>query len=86
VARRAAGQSRSGPGAGHQGRRPGFSQSLEQAKAGAHFLTQETEAVAAAAAEQLQAIEAWPRRHRAAALADKPARAVRFVRGDNGRQ
>ena len=64
-----------------------ISQSLEQAKAGAHSSTQETEAVAAAAAEQLQAIEGLA--HGAtelAALADNLARAVRFVRGDNGRQ
>jgi len=64
-----------------------ISQSLEQAKAGAHSSTQEAEAVAAAAAEQLQAIEGLA--HGAtelAALADDLARAVRFVRGDNGRQ
>jgi methyl-accepting chemotaxis protein/putative methionine-R-sulfoxide reductase with GAF domain len=62
-------------------------QSLEQAKAGAQSSTQEAEAVAAAAAEQLQAIEALA--HGAtelAALADSLARAVRFVRGENGRQ
>jgi methyl-accepting chemotaxis protein/putative methionine-R-sulfoxide reductase with GAF domain len=64
-----------------------ISQSLEQAKAGAHSSTQEAEAVAAAAAEQLQAIEGLA--HGAtelAALADNLAKAVRFVRGDNGRQ
>ncbi len=64
-----------------------ISQSLEQAKAGAHASTQEAEAVAAAAAEQLQAIEGLA--HGAtelAALADNLARAVRFVRGENGRQ
>src|SRR5881628_2743418 len=64
-----------------------ISQSLEQAKAGAHSSTQEAEAVAAAAAEQLQAIEGLV--HGAtelAALADTLARAVRFVRGENGRQ
>ena len=64
-----------------------ISQSLEQAKAGAHSSTQEAEAVAGAAAEQLQAIEGLA--HGAtelAALADNLARAVRFVRGDNGRQ
>ena len=62
-------------------------QSLEQAKAGAQSSTQEAEAVAAAAAEQLQAIEGLA--HGAtelAALADSLARAVRFVRGENGRQ
>jgi len=64
-----------------------INQSLEQAKAGAHSSTQETEAVAAAAAQQLQAIEGLA--HGAtelAALADSLARAVRFVRGENGRQ
>ena len=64
-----------------------ISQSLEQAKTGAHSSTQEAEAVAAAAAEQLQAIEGLA--HGAtelAALADNLARAVRFVRGENGRQ
>ena len=64
-----------------------ISQSLEQARAGAHASTQEAEAVAAAAAEQLQAIEGLA--HGAtelAALADNLARAVRFVRGENGRQ
>ncbi len=64
-----------------------ISQSLEQARAGAHASTQEAEAVATAAAEQLQAIEGLA--HGAtelAALADNLARAVRFVRGENGRQ
>jgi methyl-accepting chemotaxis protein/putative methionine-R-sulfoxide reductase with GAF domain len=64
-----------------------ISQSLEQAKTGAHSSTQEAEAVAAAAAEQLQAIEGLA--HGAtelAALADNLAKAVRFVRGENGRQ
>jgi methyl-accepting chemotaxis protein len=62
-------------------------QSLEQAKTGAHSSMQEAEAVAAAAAEQLQAIEGLA--HGAtelAALADNLAKAVRFVRGENGRQ
>jgi methyl-accepting chemotaxis protein len=64
-----------------------ISQSLAQAKAGARASTQEAEAVAAAAAEQLQAIEGLA--HGAtelAALAGNLARAVRFVRGENGRQ
>jgi len=64
-----------------------ISQSLEQARAGARASTQEAEAVATAAAEQLQAIEGLA--HGAtelAALADNLARAVRFVRGENGRQ
>ena len=63
-----------------------ISQSLQQAKAGAHSSTQEAEAVAAASAEQLQAIEGLA--HGAtelAALADNLARAVLFVRGENGR-
>jgi methyl-accepting chemotaxis protein len=60
--------------------------SLEQAKGGAHSSTQETEAVAAAAAEQLQAIEGLARgAAELAALADHLAKAVRFVRGENGR-
>ena len=64
-----------------------INQSLEQAKAGAHSSKQEAEAVAAAAGEQLQAIEGLA--HGAtelAALADSLAKAVRFVRGENGRQ
>src|SRR2546425_1134855 len=64
-----------------------ISQSLEQAKGSAHSSSQEAEAVAAAAAEQLRAIEGLA--HGAtelAALADNLARAVRFVRGENGRQ
>lgn len=64
-----------------------ISQSLDQAKAGAHASTQEAEAVAAAAAEQLQAIQGLARgATELAALADNLARAVRFVRGENGRQ
>ena len=59
---------------------------LEQAKGGAHSSTQEAEAVAAAAAEQLQAIEGLARgASELAALADHLAKAVRFVRGENGR-
>ena len=64
-----------------------ISQSLDQAKAGAHASTQEAEAVAAAAGEQLQAIQGLARgATELAALADNLARAVRFVRGENGRQ
>ena len=64
-----------------------ISQSLDQAQAGAHASTQEAEAVAAAAAEQLQAIQGLARgATELAALADNLARAVRFVRGENGRQ
>jgi methyl-accepting chemotaxis protein len=64
-----------------------ISQSLEQAKAGALSSSEEAEAVAAAAAEQLKAIEGLA--HGAtelAALADNLAKAIRFVRGENGRQ
>ncbi|HEU5260681.1 MAG TPA: methyl-accepting chemotaxis protein [Gemmatimonadales bacterium] len=63
-----------------------ITQSLEQAKTGAQSSTAEAEAVAAAAAEQLKAIENLA--HGAvelAALADNLAKAVRFVRGQNGR-
>jgi methyl-accepting chemotaxis protein len=64
-----------------------ISQSLDQAKAGAHASTQEAEAVAAAAAEQLQAIQGLARgATELAALAENLAKAVRFVRGENGRQ
>ena len=64
-----------------------ISQSLDQAKAGAHASTQEAEAVAAAAAEQLQAIQGLARgATELGALADNLAKAVRFVRGENGRQ
>jgi methyl-accepting chemotaxis protein len=60
--------------------------SLDEAKGGAHASTQEAEAVAAAAAEQLQAIEGLARgATELAALADHLAKAVRFVRGENGR-
>src|SRR5881397_779599 len=60
-------------------------QTLGQAKAGAQSSTTEAEAVAAAAAEQRKAIEALT--HGAtelAQLADNLAKAVRFVRGENG--
>ena len=59
---------------------------LGQAKAGAQTSTQEAEAVAAAAAEQRKSIEGLARgAAELASLADHLARAVRFVRGDNGR-
>src|SRR5713101_3303802 len=61
-------------------------QSLERARTGAQSSTQEAEIVAAAAAEQLRAIEELA--HGAtelAALANHLAQAVRFVRGENGR-
>src|SRR6266542_3818773 len=63
-----------------------ISQALEQAKTGAQSSTTEAEAVAAAAARQLGAIEHLA--HGAtdlAMLADSLAKAVRFVRGENGR-
>ena len=63
-----------------------ITQALEQAKTGAQSSSAEAEAVAAAAAEQLKAIENLA--HGAvelAALADNLAKAVRFVRGQNGR-
>src|SRR3989441_507978 len=61
-------------------------QSLKRARTGAQSSTQEAETVAAAAAEQLRAIEELA--HGAtelAALANHLAQAVRFVRGENGR-
>lgn len=64
-----------------------ITQSLAQAKSGAQSSTQEAQAVAAAAAEQLKAIEDLA--HGAtqlAALAEKLAQALRFVRGENGRR
>ncbi len=60
-------------------------QSLERARTGAQSSTEEAETVAAAAAEQLRAIEELA--HGAgelAALAGHLAQAVRFVRGENG--
>ncbi len=64
-----------------------ISQSLEQAKAGAHSSMQDAEAVAAAAAVQLQAIEGLAQGATdLTALADTLARAVRFVRSENGRR
>lgn len=61
-------------------------QSLDEAQAGARSSTREAEAVAAAAAEQLDAIEGLARgATELTALAESLARAVRFVRGENGR-
>ena len=58
-----------------------------QAKAGAHSSMQDAEAVAAAAAVQLQAIEGLAQGATdLTALADTLARAVRFVRSENGRR
>lgn len=63
-----------------------IAQSLEQARRGAQTSTEEAEAVAAAAAEQLKAIEGLARgAGELQALADRLSRAVRFVRGANGR-
>ena len=63
-----------------------INQSLAQAKAGADASTQEAETVATAAMEQLRAIEGLTRGStELAALAQSLAKAVRFVRGDNGR-
>jgi methyl-accepting chemotaxis protein len=63
-----------------------ISQALEQAKAGADSSTREAETVAAAAAEQLRAIEGLARgATELAALAENLSKAVRFVRGGNGR-
>ncbi|HKW40326.1 MAG TPA: methyl-accepting chemotaxis protein [Gemmatimonadales bacterium] len=63
-----------------------ISMALAQAKAGADSSTQEAETVAAAAAEQLRAIEGLARgATELAALAENLTKAVRFVRGDNGR-
>src|SRR5205809_663493 len=60
--------------------------SLEQARAGAQTSAAETEAVAAAAAEQLKAIaELTHGASELTQLADNLAKAVRFVRGENGR-
>jgi len=64
-----------------------ISGALGQAKAAAQTSTQEAEAVAAAAVEQRKAIEGLARgAAELAALADHLAKAVRLVRGDNGRQ
>lgn len=91
IAEAAAGTARAGKrvadlasGMAEQGAR--ISQALEQAKAGAQASTAEAEAVAAAAGEQLRAIEGLARgASELAALADSLAKAVRFVRGENGR-
>jgi len=63
-----------------------IAQTLEQAKSSAQTSTQEAQAVATAAAEQLKAIADLT--HGAtelSALADRLSQAVRFVRGENGR-
>jgi methyl-accepting chemotaxis protein len=63
-----------------------IAQTLEQAKGNAQTSTQEAEAVAAAAAEQLKAIEDLTQgASELSALAERLSQAVRFVRGENGR-
>jgi len=63
-----------------------IAQTLEQAKSSARTSTQEAEAVATAAAEQLKAIEELTQgATELSALADRLSQAVRFVRGENGR-
>jgi len=57
---------------------------LRQGHSGARESTQETEAVAAAAAEQLRAIEDLAQgATQLSTLAENLTRAIRFVRGDN---
>jgi len=61
-------------------------QTLEQARDAASTSSREAEAVAAAAAEQLRAIEDLARgATELSGLADRLSQAVRFVRGENGR-
>ncbi|HET7296643.1 MAG TPA: methyl-accepting chemotaxis protein [Gemmatimonadales bacterium] len=63
-----------------------MSQALEQAKAGADSSTREAETVAAASAEQLRAIEGLTRgANELVAIAESLSKALRFVRGENGR-
>jgi methyl-accepting chemotaxis protein len=63
-----------------------ITETLTQAKAAAQSSTNEAEAVAAAAAEQLRAIEELTQgATELAAVADRLLLAVRFVRGDDGR-
>ncbi len=60
---------------------------LEQARDAASTSSREAEAVAAAAAEQLRAIEDLARgATELSGLADRLSQAVRFVRGENGRR
>jgi hypothetical protein len=62
-----------------------ITESLLQARGGAQTSSQEAEAVAAAAAEQLRAIQDLA--HGAAelsALAEQLSQALRFIRGGNG--
>jgi methyl-accepting chemotaxis protein len=62
-----------------------ITQALGQARAAAQTSTQEAEGVAAAAAEQLRAIEDLVNGATdLSALADKLSQAVRFMRGENG--
>lgn len=63
-----------------------MSQALDQAKAGADSSTREAETVATASAEQLRAIEGLARgASELVALAGNLAKALRFVRRENGR-
>ena len=62
-----------------------ITESLGQARAGAQTSSQEAEAVAAAAAEQLRAIQDLA--HGAtelSSLAEQLSQALRFIRGGNG--
>jgi methyl-accepting chemotaxis protein len=62
-----------------------IAQTLGRAKEGAHTSTQEAQAVAAAAADQLKAIEDLTQgATELSTLADRLSQAVRFVRGENG--
>jgi methyl-accepting chemotaxis protein len=62
-----------------------ITQTLTQARDGAHASSQEAEAVAAAAAEQLRAIQDLSQgATELSALAEQLAQALRFMRGDNG--
>jgi methyl-accepting chemotaxis protein len=63
-----------------------ITQSLEQAKTGTQSSTADAEGVAAAAARQLRAVQGLAQgATELAALADNLAKAVRFIRGENGR-
>ncbi|MGH7731015.1 MAG: hypothetical protein ACRENJ_07165, partial [Candidatus Eiseniibacteriota bacterium] len=62
-----------------------MTQTLGQARTAAQTSTEEAEAVAAAAAEQLRAIEDLARgATELSTLADRLAQALRFMRGENG--
>jgi hypothetical protein len=64
-----------------------MTQSLTQAEAGASASTQETEAVAAAAAEQLRAIEDLAQgATELSGIAERLAQAVDFIRGSDAQR